>query len=524
MDSRTSRPSATRHRREPAQADRLRRLAAVAHGPPEVARTDRSASCWASTADVLVQALKIAVSAGLSWALAVWLLELAVTDLGADHRLADRPADRPRVGPGRAGEGLRGPDRHPGRDLAGRPDRTARLVDRADRGRRLPGREGVAAQRWRGGADPDQRPVRAGAGQRAGRAAVPGHADRRRRRRGGELRHRPAQLRRRPRPGRWPTLADGLVEVLATIADGITRPWTSTTAAGWLRTAREQGRFATAAESDVDKAAQSLHLHPGRSSWASALDRLQQANDTLQIVEVQVRTLARTVRDIATKVPRQDGSQPPMPMASAMLTAAADAIEAFAHTLLRAEKDAERSWSAAPRTARSTVARAEDRRDQRRPGGHAGGEPGPRGLPGRVGGGDGPDPGRAGAPGWPPKRIGPTTTACRDDPRTALTPADVVGRDAAPVTRQGRIGRPGRQCRAATRAPTAGQLRRQGTSPVQASAARRPRRFACQLRRRRPARAAPGSPRAAPRQRPGRRRPAPRRAARRPPAARPAGR
>ena len=29
-----------------------------------------------------------------------------------------------------------------------------------------------------------------------------------------------------------------------------------------------------------------------------------------------------------------------MPMASAMLTAASDAIEAFAHTLLRAEKDA----------------------------------------------------------------------------------------------------------------------------------------------------------------------------------------
>ena len=40
------------------------------------------------------------------------------------------------------------------------------------------------------------------------------------------------------------------------------------------------------------------------------------------------------------KMPDRDGSQPPMPMASAMLTAASDAIEAFAHTLLRAEKDA----------------------------------------------------------------------------------------------------------------------------------------------------------------------------------------
>ena len=84
-----------------------------------------------------------------------------------------------------------------------------------------------------------------------------------------------------------------------------------------------------------------MKLHPGRSSWTNALDRLQQANDTLQIVEVQVRTLARTLRDIATKMPDRDGSatadadglgnaRPP----------ASDAIEAFAHTLLRAEKDA----------------------------------------------------------------------------------------------------------------------------------------------------------------------------------------
>jgi hypothetical protein len=136
------------------------------------------------------------------------------------------------------------------------------------------------------------------------------------------------------------TLAEGLVEVLTLIADGITRPWTFDDASGWLRTAREQGRFAGAAESDVEKASQSMKLHPGRASWENALDRLLQANDTLQIVEVQVRTLARTVRDIATKMPDRDGSQPPMPMASAMLTAASDAIEAFAHTLLRAEKDA----------------------------------------------------------------------------------------------------------------------------------------------------------------------------------------
>jgi len=135
-------------------------------------------------------------------------------------------------------------------------------------------------------------------------------------------------------------LGDGLVEVLAVVAAGVTRPWTFEMAATWLRSAREQGRFATAAESDVERATQSLHLHPGRASWENSLDRLQQANDTLQIVEVQVRTLARTVRDIAAKIGDRGGSQPPMPMASGMLTAAANAIEAFANTMLRAEKDA----------------------------------------------------------------------------------------------------------------------------------------------------------------------------------------
>ena len=132
-------------------------------------------------------------------------------------------------------------------------------------------------------------------------------------------------------------LGDGIVDVLSAIADGISDPWRIEQATGWLREAREQGRISTAAESDVDRAAQSLELHPGRASWASALGRLKQANDTLQIVEVQVRTLARTIRDIAAKVPARDGLQPPMPMASVTLSATARAIEAFVHTLLRAE-------------------------------------------------------------------------------------------------------------------------------------------------------------------------------------------
>ena len=134
-------------------------------------------------------------------------------------------------------------------------------------------------------------------------------------------------------------LADGVADVLASMAEGISVPWPIEHAAGWLRTARDHGRFATVAESDVERASQSLQMHPGRSSWTGSLERLKQTNDTLQIVEVQVRTLARTLRDIATKLPSGTGRQPPMPMASGMLAATSDAIEAFAHTLLRAEKD-----------------------------------------------------------------------------------------------------------------------------------------------------------------------------------------
>lgn len=133
--------------------------------------------------------------------------------------------------------------------------------------------------------------------------------------------------------------ADGVVDVLATMADGINTPWPLDDASSWLRSAREHGRFASIAESDVERATQSLQLHPGRSSWSGSLGRLTQTNDTLQIVELQVRTLARTLRDIATKLPSGSGRQPPMPMASGMLTATSDAIEAFAHTMLRAEKD-----------------------------------------------------------------------------------------------------------------------------------------------------------------------------------------
>jgi uncharacterized membrane protein YgaE (UPF0421/DUF939 family) len=155
------------------------------------------------------------------------------------------------------------------------------------------------------------------------------------------------------------TLADDVVDAMGTVAVGISQPWPSARAADWLLAARALGRSSAAAEAEVRKADQSQSLHPTRSSWAASLVRLRQANETLQVIELQNRTIARTIRDVSVKFPDQDGRQLPMPMASAMLLATADAIEAFAHTVLRAQRGGSPDVIAGP--ARRTIDAARDR-------------------------------------------------------------------------------------------------------------------------------------------------------------------
>ncbi len=154
-------------------------------------------------------------------------------------------------------------------------------------------------------------------------------------------------------------LADGVVDSMSALAAGIARPWPSRAALEWLLDARALGRLSAAAESEVRTADQSLSLHPTRASWAAAMVRLRQANETLQVVELQNRTITRTVRDLSVKIDERDGRQAPMPMAGAMLLATADAIEAFAHTVLRAEKGATLDVVAGP--ARRAVGIARER-------------------------------------------------------------------------------------------------------------------------------------------------------------------
>lgn len=154
-------------------------------------------------------------------------------------------------------------------------------------------------------------------------------------------------------------LADGVVDSMTALAAGIARPWPGRAALEWLLDARALGRLSATAESEVRKADQSLSLHPTRASWAASMVRLRQANETLQVVELQNRTITRTVRDVSVKIDERDGRQAPMPMAAAMLVATADAIEAFAHTVLRAEKGATLDVVGGP--ARRAVGIARDR-------------------------------------------------------------------------------------------------------------------------------------------------------------------
>ena len=71
-------------------------------GQPAMAGSAARPNCSAIDRGVLVQAAKIALSAGAGVGAGAVVAELPVADLGADHRVADRPADGAGVDPGRA--------------------------------------------------------------------------------------------------------------------------------------------------------------------------------------------------------------------------------------------------------------------------------------------------------------------------------------------------------------------------------------------------------------------------------------
>jgi len=122
--------------------------------------------------------------------------------------------------------------------------------------------------------------------------------------------------------------------VLALMADGISTRWVREDAADWLHRARAIGGRTATAEEAVESGADSLRLRPRGADLAEEQDRTGAAMDVIQIVEVQVRVLARTLRDTADALGDENHTLPPIRMGARVLTAAAGAIYAFGSAAL----------------------------------------------------------------------------------------------------------------------------------------------------------------------------------------------
>ncbi|RIJ76473.1 hypothetical protein D1871_12095 [Nakamurella silvestris] len=122
--------------------------------------------------------------------------------------------------------------------------------------------------------------------------------------------------------------------VLAQMADGISSRWVREDAAEWLHRARAIGGRAAAAEEAVESGADSLRLRPRGADLAEEQDRIGAAMDVIQVVEVQVRVLARTLRDTADALAEEKQTLPPIRMGARVLTAAAGAIYAYSAAAL----------------------------------------------------------------------------------------------------------------------------------------------------------------------------------------------
>lgn len=151
-----------------------------------------------------------------------------------------------------------------------------------------------------------------------------------------------------------------VLTMVSTMADGISDRWRTEQAEEWLRSARGQRRPARVAESEIAEAESALLLHPRRWAWRGPLERVRRAADTLLMVDLQVRVIARTLLDTARKAASEDGWQQPMPVASHLLHTTANTILVCADTMLAYEKDAHPMSRALYETAGSGASSAPD--------------------------------------------------------------------------------------------------------------------------------------------------------------------
>ena len=124
-------------------------------------------------------------------------------------------------------------------------------------------------------------------------------------------------------------LVDEISDVLAQMAEGISTRWVRDDAAAWLHRARAIGSSAATAQDSVESGADSLRLRPGSAGLGDEQDRIGAAMDTIQIVEVQVRVLGRTLRDTADALGDENSTLPPIRMGARLLSEAAGAIYSY---------------------------------------------------------------------------------------------------------------------------------------------------------------------------------------------------
>ncbi len=129
-------------------------------------------------------------------------------------------------------------------------------------------------------------------------------------------------------------LVETVVAVTTDMAGGISARWTRSEAWDWLLRARANGTVAEAAEQAVDAGADSLRLRPASERHQLDQTRIDAAMDTLRVIEIQIRVVARSLRDTADALADASQTVAAVPMGADLLAVTAEAISAYGSSVL----------------------------------------------------------------------------------------------------------------------------------------------------------------------------------------------
>ncbi len=125
-------------------------------------------------------------------------------------------------------------------------------------------------------------------------------------------------------------LAAECADLLAEIGDGLGGEWQSHDARNWLTRARQQSDDIVGARETLNRAEESLRYNPRRHRAPASLDHLRSGLDSLEHAAALIRSIARTLLDVAETAyvgtPRQPGLNPEY---ASFLSRAGEAMQAF---------------------------------------------------------------------------------------------------------------------------------------------------------------------------------------------------